>query len=290
MVGNIVDRWRPGMRCILLLLAMAFGLNTPLHGQRLLSLAPSLTETVCDLGLCDHLVGVTDHCLYPPKVRSVEKIGGYLEPNFERITVLKPDLIFALPEHRDASSRLKQLGFQVETLQNYTLGDIHETIRQIGRLTGRSDRAEQRIEELLEIQTSLERKSERTWRCIMVLGHSQDSQPIKDVYAVGQKGFLNELLALAGGENAIAQDQPFFPKLGQEGLLALDPDVIIELIPDSVPTAEMLSGRKRQWARMEHLKAVKNKRVFIFSADHVLQAGPRYLETLRFLSNTLEKL
>lgn len=273
----------------LVLICLWLGINGPQQGQRIVSLAPSLTESVCALGLCDNLVGVTDHCTFPPGVLKITKVGGYLQPNLEQILSLEPDLVLVLPEHRDLARRMNELGLTVKTLKNYTLEDIRTTLLEIGKLTGRLEGAEKKAAKILARQNDLARKQTPPIPCLLVLGHGNGPAGIQDVYAVGSKGYLNELLVLAGGVNVLPKQQAFFPKLSREALIALDPAVIVELIPEANFSESQKAQRLNAWQALSHLKAVQNNRVHLLVEEHVLQAGPRYLETLARLVEMLEK-
>ncbi len=262
----------------------------PLHAQRIVSLAPNLTEITCSLGLCDRLVGVTDFCLYPPEVQDLAKVGGYIDPNLEIIVAMKPDLVLALPEHQNTTLKLEKLGLRVETIRNWSIADIHESIRVVGQVTGREKEAATVLADLEIRRREATRKKAGNPKCLLVLGHEVTGGKIKEVYIVGTKGFLNEMLILAGGTNVYEAQEPHFPKLNQETLLQLDPDVIIELIPVEKPLPKDLAGKRKAWASVPHLKAIRQGRYYIIHGDHILQAGPRYVVTLTALVEILDRL
>lgn len=227
---------------VFLLLSTSLFTAPNLMAQRIVSLGPNMTEIVCELGLCENLVGVTSYCDYPEWVKNVPKVGGYIDPNLEVILGMNPDLVLALPEHQNAALKLKKLGLNVETIRNYDLADIYKSIETIGALTDHEEEATALIARLSARQTSLTRKRARPLRCLLTLGHEVGGDAIKEVFIVGNNGFLNELIYLAGGENVYQRDKPHYPKLTQESLIALDPDVIIDL----VPLAELTPAEKEK--------------------------------------------
>jgi iron complex transport system substrate-binding protein len=255
---------------------------------RVVSLAPSLSETVCALGGSGQLIGVTDYCLYPVELKNKTRIGGYLNPNLERITALQPDLVLALPEHRDVIEKLKRLGLRVESIKNWSVEDVYRSITSVGSLIGRDRKARELASRLRTRTAKLNHARPKKLRCLLVLGSmGPGEQEMKEFYLVGRNGFLNELLTLAGGENAWRQSQPYFPKVGQEALLELNPDVIIELVPQSELSDAEIKRRHKLWADLPFLEAGR-KHYHLIHADHVLQAGPRYVETLEQLSKILD--
>ena len=266
----------------------SFGNPTP--PLKIVSLAPTLTEIVCELGACERLVGVTDYCTHPPRVRTLPKVGGYINPNLETVLSLKPDLVLALPEHQDTAARLETLGVRVTTLRNWDLQDIFQSIEILGKLLATPEAAQRLSADLHKRQAALTRLRDTPPTCLLVLGHGVTDRLIKEVYVVGRNGFLNEMLQLAGGRNACTQSIPFFPKLGQEALLQIDPDVVIELVPEERVSETQKALKKAAWKTLSHLKAIRNNRYFIINSAHVLQAGPRYGETLADLVAILDSL
>ena len=260
-----------------------------LSQERIVSLAPSLTEIICLLDLCDALVGVTEFCIYPESVKKIPRVGGYIEPNLEVIVGMKPDLILALPEHQASVDKLKSLGLEVHTIRNYSLEDIYESVRRIGELTHRSSAAQAWISQTRAQVDRLTQSFEQRPRCLLVLGHEAGRASVREVYVVGRKGFLYQLLQLAGGENAYPKDTPHFPKVSQEVLLSLNPDVIVELVPlENLPDEDRRQIR-RVWNGVPHLKAPPAGRFHILNSTHILQAGPRFVETLEALSEMVRQ-
>ena len=109
--------------------------------RRIVSLSPSITETMYELGLGDRLAGVTRFCRYPPEAREKPKVGGYLDPDYEAIAALEPDLVFLLPGHESVRKLLDELGVPYVEAPNDRIGDILETFTIIGRTCGVEERA-----------------------------------------------------------------------------------------------------------------------------------------------------
>lgn len=272
----------------LFILAVCLCYTSQLKAQRIVSLGPNITEIVCELELCDHLAGVTEFCHFPAYVERLPKVGGYIDPNLEVILGMKPDLILALPEHQNATVKLKKLGLRVETIRNWDIADIYQSIKKIGALTGKEESAGNLVDNLKARQAELTRERDRPPKCLMALGHEIGGDVIKEVYIVGNNGFLNELLTLAGGENVYKKDTPHYPKLSQEALIALDPDIIIDLVPQRNLSVEERYRKLKAWQSVPHLSAVKEQRCFILHSEHILQAGPRFLETLSAMNKALD--
>ncbi|MCB1042278.1 MAG: ABC transporter substrate-binding protein [Acidobacteria bacterium] len=262
---------------------MLFGLLVRhTHAQDVVSLAPNLTEICCALGACDRLAGVTDYCTYPEQVKSLPHVGGYLDPNIEIIVSLNPRIILAVPEHQQITKRLQGLGFRVETIQNFTVADIHDSIMRVGEILGLEQAA---------AQLSASLKQQQTWvspkvplRCLVSIGKETNSDGLRSVFAVARAGFLNELLEMAGGTNVLVQSTPYFTQLSQEAILGLDPDVIIELVPEDTADRDLVLA---PWYAMNGLRAAREKRIYAVVNASVLTPGPRYPQTLELMRRAL---
>ncbi len=257
-------------------------------GQRIVSLAPNLTEICCALGACEQLVGVTNFCTYPPDIDSATRIGGYLDPNLEVILSLDPQLILAVPEHQQITARLKSMGYRVETIKNWSLSDIHASILKVGELLNRSSQARDLNESLIKIRESLRvRANKQRPSCLVVIGQENADGHIRSVFAVARNGFLNEILTLAGGQNAYPKENPYFAQLSQESILHLNPDVVIELLPQAHVSPEEKKNQLEPWFRIKEIEAVRHRRVFLVNGDGVMTPGPRYVDTLKQFADAL---
>lgn len=270
---------------ILLITLLFHGLFIQANTHKVISLAPSLTEIVCAIGGQSTLVGVTDFCKFPEAVEKLPSVGGYLNPNVEVITSLEPTLVLALPEHRDVTERLTLLGIKVATIRNWNLEDLYVSFDELGKLLSLEKQADTLSKHLKEQQAPYQRNPQSRKRCMLVLGDMSVSgkEDVDEIYLVARNGFLNDLLELAGGENVWKQKRPYFPKVGQESLLNMDPDIIIELIPIKGINDQQLNAKKAAWAKIPYLKAAKED-YYVVALEHVMQAGPRYLETLQQIS------
>ena len=126
--------------CGFLAAGLAGAAETPAY-QRIISLAPSLTEILYALDLGDRVVGVTRYCDYPEGALAKTKVGGLMDPNYEAMVALKPDLVILMTSHRDAKRELAKMGIATLTVPHQTIADIHESIQTIGKACGASQKA-----------------------------------------------------------------------------------------------------------------------------------------------------
>lgn len=253
------------------------GVTVTLNGppQRIVSLLPSLTETVCELGSCARLVGVDRYSNHPASVRALPQVGGGIDPNVEAIVALKPDVVLLAVSSR-ASQRLEALGVKVIALEPRTATDVPRVMGKLG--------------ELLEVPDAL-----RIWRTIDagVKAAAQSLPPqAKNVrvyfevsrgpYAAGQSSFIGETMQQLGVRNIITPDLGPFPKINPEYVVRANPDVIM-ISERNAHGMEQRPG----WAGM---RAMREKRVCIFNADDadvLVRPGPRMAEAARIMARCI---
>ena len=247
--------------------------------RRLVSLAPSVTETIFALGGGDRLVGVTRYCSYPPEARKIAKIGGYIDPSLEAILRLRPDLVVVTVENREIVARLKGLGLKTLVVNQNTLSGILESFVQIGEALGEEERARKIVS---GIRKGIERIRRRTEglpkpRVLLSMGRAMGAD-VNEVYAAREGTFFDEIIGIAGGVNVCRGDVLKVPVLSGEGLIRLNPEVILDLVPEGSgsDTSRVLAD----WKAFSHLAAVRNRRVYALTGDYVVVPGPRLLNIL----------
>jgi len=255
--------------------------------RRIVSLSPSVTETLFALGLGQKIVGVTRFCTYPEEAKQIPDVGGYLDTNYERILELQPDCVITLEEHKGAIERLKAFDIQVVSVNNKDIEGILTSIVTIGELCDVQDASHNL---LMDIQGRLDKIQDhlthrghgRPWVSPLVLisiGRTRDSRGISRLNIAGKEGFLTAMLHLAGGKNAYIGSVPF-PLITREGLLDLNPDLIIELVPDLDRKKLTKDDLRNDWLRVPGLDAVKEKNVFVFTDTYLVIPGPRFIDAV----------
>ena len=258
---------------------------------RILCLSPGLTETVFALGLGDRVVGVTRYCLYPPETQQRPNIGGFLDPNYEAIVALRPDIVLVTPYQENLTQDLQRLGVVVHSISQDSLNDIRESYRRIGALCGCQEQADMLTDALDAclariMQETTERPRQRA---LMTTGRDVRSGALDEVYAVGRGTFLDELLTLLGGENIAPGDLFEYPSLSAEGILRLDPDIIIELVADREYDEELEEKALAAWRALPGLRADRENRIFVLFGGYLTIPGPRVNLTLEALARCLRE-
>lgn len=257
--------------------------------RRIVSLAPSITETLFALELGNRVVGVTRYCDYPPEALGREKVGGYYDPNYEAIVALKPDLVIMLPEHEEPKKYLTELGLSVLAVNQESISGILDSIRAIGKLCGAEREAwevvagiEGRMAEIRNRMEGLPRP-----RVMLCVGRNMGSGFIEDVYIAGRDGFYDEMITIAGGMNAYHGRMPKFPMVSAEGMLRLNPEVIIDMVPDLEGKGWNEEDILKEWQSVGGVDAVKNEDVYVFGQGYAVIPGPRFILILESMARAI---
>jgi iron complex transport system substrate-binding protein len=245
--------------------------------QRIVSLLPSLTETVCALGACARLVGVDNYSNWPASVQSLPHVGGLEDANVERIVSLKPDVVLLAKSAR-VIDRLESLGLKVVALEPKSMKDVERVLGKVGVVLGREARAAALWRELDDGVTQVAAALPPRLRGTRVY-FEVNSAP----YAAGEASFIGETLARLGAANIVPAALGPFPKLNPEFVVRADPQLI--MVGDR--NAVALQGRPG-W---DGIDAMKTGRICIFSAaegDVLVRPGPRMVEAARIMAACLK--
>ncbi|WP_077002749.1 ABC transporter substrate-binding protein [Variovorax sp. KK3] len=249
----------------------------PRPPQRIVTLLPSLTESVCTLGACDRLVGVDRYSNWPDAVRALPQMGGGIDPNVEAIVALKPDVVLLARSSR-VTQRLETLGLKVLVLEPKNHADVRRVLDALGQVLGTQD-------------------AQRVWRTIDAsVAAAAQSLPASvarnrvyfeinnAVYAAGESSFIGETLTRLRVKNIVPASMGPFPKLNPEFVVRADPDLIMV----SVRSAQGLEQRPG-WSG---IRAVREGRVCRFSADEadvLVRPGPRMGEAAQLMVRCLQQ-
>lgn len=241
---------------------------TTVSPQRIVSLKPNITEILFSLGAGPRVVGVTTWCNYPDAAKALPKVGDYLRAFPEQVIAVMPNLIIGSQENsaKEPTLQLERMGFKTELLAFTTLEDTYRSIREIGKLTGTEKAADRLANDLQNQITQIHLsagKNHRAPRVLAVVGH-------RPLIVIGPQTFLGQMLTQVGAQNIIRAGSLPYPQLNTENLLALDPDVIIDLTMGT----EQHDEADPFWQRYPSLRAVQQGRVLAMSMDE-FRAGPR---------------
>ncbi len=259
------------------------------HYERIISLSPNITETLFALGIGEKVVGVTRFCYYPEAARSLPKVGGYLDPNYEAIMRLKPDVVLLIDDFQQIKTFLSQLGIKYISVNNKTVADIRSSIAALGTAFGVRSRADQILNDIDAKLSTMQQRTTMAHRpkVLIVIERTLGTGVIKDAYVAGRNTFYDELIQMAGGINAYYDERISYPTLSAEGVIHLNPEIIIDLIPQLEQTGLDSLTLAKDWESLSQVAAVKNRRVYIISADYAVIPGPRFILFLEDLAQII---
>lgn len=251
----------------------------PVKIDRIVSLAPNLTEIVYAVGAGDSLVGNTEYCDYPAEAKKVTKIGDTMHPSIERIIALKPQIVLVstASQLEVFAKQLDQQGIAVYVTNPGTLDEVFRSIETLGEMFGHRDWA---VTVARDLRT----------RAAAVEVAVQSVKPVKlfyqvsgePLYTIGRDAYLTDLVRRAGGVSVTADVPTAFPRFSDEAALAARPEAIILPSGGSMGNANLTVS-----AALKNSPAVLNKRVYQINDDHLSRPGPRLIDGLEEMARVL---
>ncbi len=242
--------------------------------QRVVSLLPSLSETVCELGQCHRLVGVDRYSNFPAALQKLPQLGGGLDPNIEAVVAVRPDVVLVAASSR-AAERLEALGLKVVVLEPKTHADVQRVLRKVAQALGQpvadADRVWRHIDAAVSAAAQSLPASAKGARVYFEVNRAP--------YGAGTTSFIGETLTRLGARNILGPELGPFPKLNPEFVVRANPDVIMV-------GARNFSGMADRpgWKGM---KAIAQNRLCVFSLDEsdmLVRPGPRMAEAARLMA------
>lgn len=263
--------------------------------QRIVSTAPSITELLFALNLGDRVVGVTDYCDWPPelvqmrKEGRIESIGGYWDPNIEKIVGLNPDLVLlsaGVPSHQQIAEQLQSLNITAVALYpGKTIDEIYDSIRLVGTITGKKGEAEKLVKNMvnrIKNVQSMIKDVENKPSVLFVLW-------LEPVYTCGNDTFISHVIHLAGGRNLFA-DLNGWPTVSVEEIVTRKPDVILITATMMMQAPEEIIQSLQNDPLWNSTPAVKNNRTYILigqGENIFIRQSVRIVEAVELLAGIL---
>ena len=243
--------------------------------ERVVSLAPSLTEAIYALGAGDRLVGACAQCDHPEAAKALPRVGGYLAPSVELVLAARPDLVVVVPSpgNREAVRAVERAGVRVLVLHDRTLADLRAGIRALGAALEIPDAGERLVDQvdagLAAVRARVSGQAKP--RVLLVVGH-------RPLIVAGGGTLQDELLTIAGGTNVAADAGAAWPPFSIEMVVARAPDVILDAAMGSE------AGSQTLFRELADVPAVKEGRIVPLDPDVIFRAGPRVPEAASVLA------
>ncbi|OGO32497.1 MAG: hypothetical protein A2Z29_06765 [Chloroflexi bacterium RBG_16_56_11] len=245
--------------------------------QRIISLAPSNTETLYALGLGDRIAGVTEYDNYPPEAQDKPKVGGFSDTNIEVVVAMEPDLVLAAEIHGSKIiPQLEARGLTVVALNPKTLDEVLDAITLVGKITSQEKEAGDLTKDMQKRIKSVTDKTgrlteEQKPRVFYVVWHDP-------LMTAGSGTFIDELISKAGGAN-IAGDLSDYADISLEAVVAADPQIMVAGVGMGTGEDLPLQFLKTE-SRLGDTEARRSARIYPIDTDIVGRAGPRITDAL----------
>jgi len=255
--------------------------------RRIISLVPNVTEILFAIGAGPQLVAVSTYDVEPPEVRSLPTVGALVDPDTEKIISLRPDLVITYGSQTDLQEQLKRASIPFFDYRHGGLDHIMVTMRALGARTGHADQAETAARGL---QASIDAVKARVAgktrpRTLLVFGREPGS--LRNIYASAGRGFLHDMLVVAGGEDVLNDIDKESAQINTETILTRKPDVILELNAANQLNDADLKAVVDPWMTLSSVPAVRNKRVIVLNGPGLTVPGPRVIDGIEKMAKAL---
>ncbi len=250
--------------------------------QRIISLAPNITEVLFHIGAGELIVGADEYSNYPEAAKQILRVNNHAAANYELILSLKPDLVIAWQSGNGDKiiSPLRKLGIPVFVVETREIERIPNLFRRFGQLTGNNELAQQRIEEFTQR--------------LQLLGDAQIGKSVvrtfyqiwdQPLITLNGKHMVSDVIELCGGVNVFADAAPLVPYVNIESIVAADPQVII-----AGGSQDEQSSWFSSWQKWDGISAVQHKQIYLIPADLMQRHSVRILDGAQMMCDYLDNV
>jgi iron complex transport system substrate-binding protein len=270
-------------RRLLIGLMAAAALMSAEPGKRIVSLSPNMTEILYGIGAFGQVVGVSEYCTWPPEVKKLPVLGGWLNPNLEKIAGLHPDVvIMSEGQATFVADKFRDLGLRVLTTRDQSVEEVYAAMMSLGRATGHEKEAERLVATTREGLARVAKKTAGLPKVRVLMNVDRTPGTLRDLTMATAGSIYSDLVPIAGGELVGARAKEGYAKLSKEDLLALNPEAILDFV-HGAKSGDPLEA----WRDMPELRAVRNHRVYAVNEDYVPHASQRIVLTVELFARLL---
>ncbi len=284
----------PRLRTVLSGACLAFLLATVLTacggasgGKGIVSLAPNITETIFALGEGDRLVGVSDFDDYPIAVNALPRVGGYIDPDLEQLSLLSPALVIVPGQHAQVSSFGEMNQIPVLNIHMDNLETIHAGIDTIGQALGVPEKAAE-LKAKIDADLNALREALKPYprkKVLIVLGRERGD--LTNLQTAGGSSFISEMVEAAGGDNIYKSASQPYLEASKETILLEAPDAIVEIQAGKSLTRNQTQALYNDWRFLDTVPAVKNGAIYYITESHAMRPGPRIADVAKIIARKL---
>jgi len=254
--------------------------------ERIIALSPSINEILFALGAGDQIVGNTTYCTYPKSSKKISKVGGYFEPNLEKILALKPTLVIMQQHNLKLAKQLKQLNINTKIVKIDQIDNIKSSILEIGNELNKTQKAQsivndidQHLKELKGIVTDK--------KILIVIGHN--TSLVKQIFVAGQNLYFDDIIKASGNQNAFQSTRKGQPILNQENIIATNPDIVILLAHSMKEKGLTPHDLIKPWKDLP-IKAAKKEHIYIIDKEYAGIPSDRLVLFLKEFKDILQNV
>lgn len=285
LVGRV---FRPGVLALATALIWMVDVSGQSAPRRIVSLVPAVTEMIFALGAGDRVVGVSNFDKFPPDVERISRVGALLDPNLDRILSLKPDLVVVYYSQTDLQTQLQRASVPAFSYKHAGIADVTETIRSVGARIGRAAQGQTLARDIETKLAALRTRYAGGRRPRTLVVFERENFALRGIYASGGRGFVHDMLTVAGGDNVFADVDREAVAATTELILARRPEVIIELRADPM-TADVERRERLAWNQLASVPAVRANRVHIITDPRTVIPGPRVVAGVEAIAERLHR-
>ncbi|HYE86517.1 MAG TPA: helical backbone metal receptor [Vicinamibacterales bacterium] len=255
--------------------------------RRIISLVPAVTEMLFAIGAGPQVIAVSNYDIEPAEVRSLPTVGALLDPDTERIIAMKPDLVITYGSQNDLKQQLTTVRIPFFDYRHGGLDHIMTTMRALGERTGHVQQAEHAAQSLQRAIDAVKTRvaGKRRPKTLLVFGREPGG--LRNIYASAGRGFLHDMLLVAGGEDVLQDIDKESAQISTETILARAPEVILEFNAATRLNEADLKKVVDPWMALSSVPAVKNRRVIVLTGPGMTVPGPRVAEGIEKMARAL---
>ena len=259
----------------------------PTFPTRIVSVVPAVTEILFAIGAGPQVVGASSFARYPSEVNKLPRVGALLDPDVERVLSLEPDLVILYESQTDTMSQISRAGIEVFPYRHGGIQDVVDMLRELGRRTGHVVQGNNVAATIQSTVANIAARlaNRKRPRVLLVIGREPDT--IRNIYASGGIGFLNDMIVAAGGQNIFADVPREAVQPTSETILASEPDVIVEIRAEGMFTSDETTYQRDVWQALPAIPAVQKERVYFLNGNELIVPGPRLASGMERLARLL---
>ena len=255
--------------------------------RRIVSLVPALTEMLFAIGAGGQVVAVSSFDQYPPEVKALPRVGALLDPDTERILAMRPDLVVIYGSQSDLQTQFTRAGVRTFVYRHGGIATILETLGELGAASGNAAGAARLTRELQARLDDVRRRTKGRPRPRVLLVFERQPKTLREIYVSGGRGFLHEMLEIAGGQNVFADVARESAQPSVETILARAPEIILEVRAAGLIGEREVVGEREVWSTLASVPAVRRRQIHFLSGDQFVVPGPRFAAATAALARVL---